>query len=708
MEYNISIIIPIYNVEKYLDKCLESLVEQTMKEIEVIMIDDGSTDGSSQIADTYAKKYINFKVIHKDNGGQAQARNIGLRHARGEYILFLDSDDLLPEKACEKLFTTAQKYNADIVMGRSAWKYPDGTIQNVDYLEKWFELDEGKNYRDKNDLAIGCPIVTSKLFKKEIIFESGLSFPEGITGEDVVFGLYTFHKAKSFYLIPDVVYWRTERQDINNLSTTQQKTAKIVRDRLEVIKLVDKYCDKYNLGSIKKHNRNATFAYINRTLEGIVDVNEKTIAYQDIKRFIDTHFKSEENISNYLPLDYKTLKNYMGIVNNKKKPPLYPKSELMSKELSENIKVSVIIPIYNVQEFLREALNSLLNQTLDKEFLEVIMVDDGSTDCSGQIMQEYCRLHKNFKAIHLGESSGAAGRPRNEGLKYATGKYVMYLDPDDKYPVNACEKLIEVAEDYNSEIVIGQFNLFNSSREWVNHKFPLEKIINTRVIAKQELLELPPAIWSKIYRKDLIEKYNITYPEGVIAQDAVFNVETLIKAETITYIPEVVCNYRIRENEKNKSITQKLNIKYFRDFISTRLQIIDLYSQETELDYFEKKYYVDIKYLIKLIMQSQLNNKNEMREVVDIIKPYIEKRVSQIDEQLTGEENLFCTLVRNNEIDNIIQFKTLKHPVDIEKVTEKMKAENLKYKALYNELANSNSWRLTGILRNFKKKVLKK
>ena len=101
-------------------------------------------------------------------------------------------------------------------------------------------------------------------------------------------------------------------------------------------------------------------------------------------------------------------------------------------------KISVIVPIHNVAKYIGESLDSILNQTIGHENLQVIMVDDGSTDESPAIMEEYSKKYPNFVSKRLDNKSGSAGRPRNEGLALATGKYVMFIDPDDFYTEDAC------------------------------------------------------------------------------------------------------------------------------------------------------------------------------------------------------------------------------------------------------------------------------
>ena len=124
---------------------------------------------------------------------------------------------------------------------------------------------------------------------------------------------------------------------------------------------------------------------------------------------------------------------------------------------TKNYKISIILPIFNVEDYIKDALKSIVNQTIGLEHLEVIMVDDCSTDKSGEIMDEYANKYENFTAIHLPENSGAAGKPRNVGMEKATGDYLMFLDPDDYYTDNACEILYNKIVEEDVDIVFGKY-----------------------------------------------------------------------------------------------------------------------------------------------------------------------------------------------------------------------------------------------------------
>ena len=134
-------------------------------------------------------------------------------------------------------------------------------------------------------------------------------------------------------------------------------------------------------------------------------------------------------------------------------------------------KISIIIPIFNMEKYLRRALDSIINQTMDFRDIEVIMVDDCSTDNSRKIIEEYSNKYPNFIGIYHEKNSGCAGIPRNTGLKLASGEYIMFLDPDDEYVSDCCEKLCEAVLRYDADIAFGRYVEVYENRKTVKKSY---------------------------------------------------------------------------------------------------------------------------------------------------------------------------------------------------------------------------------------------
>lgn len=196
----VSIIVPIYNTEKYLDECLRSIVSQTFKDWELILVDDGSTDSSGKIAEDYARKDNRIKVLHINNGGLSWARNHGIDIAVGEYITFVDADDELSDGALQSLYEAIIKYDADIVQGK--FTYEKGKTAKGGKIKN-FEPEEAiENVLLQRELVSSA---WGKLYRKEL-FE-GLRYRVGLYYEDLDLFYKLFEKCKRIVFIPETVYF---------------------------------------------------------------------------------------------------------------------------------------------------------------------------------------------------------------------------------------------------------------------------------------------------------------------------------------------------------------------------------------------------------------------------------------------------------------------------------------------------------------------
>lgn len=234
MEKNIiSIIIPVYNVENHLKQCIESVINQTYKELEIIIIDDGSKDSSGKICDEYAEKDKRIKVIHKENGGISKARNTGLDIATGKYIMFIDSDDFFEENTCELLYNEIENKNADYVIGNyrhtshdsKNWSYP---LFNVEDIDSNFKVSI-KDY--KKSIYVLNSVIWNKIYKRDFIEEHNLRFIEGVMAEDAIFAIYFYTNSDNGYYIKDVIYNYRQNDEKKSLSTTCTKEYFIQQDK---------------------------------------------------------------------------------------------------------------------------------------------------------------------------------------------------------------------------------------------------------------------------------------------------------------------------------------------------------------------------------------------------------------------------------------------------------------------------------------------
>ncbi len=232
----VSIIVPVYNVEDYLERCLNSIQAQTLKKWECICIDDGSTDGSGAVLDAWAAKDARFVVIHKENGGTSTARNAGLEKARGEYIGFVDPDDWIESETYELAFDAAQRTGADIVQWGTILELGDKAIPTKVLDEGFFDI--ARDY-DKGYSGGAC----DKLFKASFIFENGIRFPAGVRrGEDVSFSVMAYALAQRVFCLARALYHydRTRENSSTNLNFTEEALLEDAASRKRTCEQVEK------------------------------------------------------------------------------------------------------------------------------------------------------------------------------------------------------------------------------------------------------------------------------------------------------------------------------------------------------------------------------------------------------------------------------------------------------------------------------------
>lgn len=219
----ISVIVPVYNVEKYLDKCIQSILGQTYSNLEVLLIDDGSTDSSGAICDKYAAQDSRVRVFHKPNGGVSSARNLGLDNARGEWVGWVDSDDYISADMYEKLYTTATSKNADIAYGsyvcKNSVEMPSDLISVPDFISQYLCCF-------MNPLWI---TLTRKRLYDNIKFDEDANI-----GEDLLVTAKMYYYAEKRVKVPNAVYYYRE-----NISSITHLTNEVTLNSLVLHNLIE-------------------------------------------------------------------------------------------------------------------------------------------------------------------------------------------------------------------------------------------------------------------------------------------------------------------------------------------------------------------------------------------------------------------------------------------------------------------------------------
>ena len=255
----ISLIVPVYNTEQYLDKCLDSLAAQTLDDIEVLVINDGSPDNSRKVIEEYEKKYDFIHGYDKVNGGLSDARNYGIEKAAGEYVAFVDSDDYITPDMCEKMYRKAKEKDLDVVVCDTFMDYPDHSFVLKANLN--FSEDDVKNY------IICYPNAPARLIKREIFNE--VSFEKGIWYEDLqLMPRLVFYTDKIGFSDEAFYHYVQRDESIMNSSNISEKhkdifrVLKDVRDAYKKHGIFEKYYDELEYLHIIHLQRSAIFRFL--------------------------------------------------------------------------------------------------------------------------------------------------------------------------------------------------------------------------------------------------------------------------------------------------------------------------------------------------------------------------------------------------------------------------------------------------------------
>lgn len=228
----ISVVVPIYNVEEYLRPCLESLAAQTEGRFEAILVDDGSTDGSARIAQEFVERDPRFRLISQPNGGLGKARNTGIDQARGEYLAFLDSDDLLPRDAYALLLGSLVATGSDFATG-NVLRVTDSQRMQSRFLAEAFDRSRPRTHVTRFNALLADRTAWNKLWRRS--FWDGRRFPEGVLHEDIPVVIPAHFEAAAVDVIAEPVYLYRIRAGSERSITQRRLEPRVLLDRLAAV-----------------------------------------------------------------------------------------------------------------------------------------------------------------------------------------------------------------------------------------------------------------------------------------------------------------------------------------------------------------------------------------------------------------------------------------------------------------------------------------
>lgn len=421
-----SIIVPVYNVENYLKKCLESLIKQTYYNLEIICINDGSTDNSLQILREYKKKDKRIKVINQKHYGVSHTRNNGIRISKGDFITFVDSDDFIDLNVFEKCVKKIINNNADIVVYQliaENQKY-QRYIDNKIYIS-----DPYSAIRDYNLYPSTC----NKIFRRKIIIENNIFFKEDVKyAEDAIFKEFAFIKSTVIALEPSVIYHYVYRKN-----SAERSLNEIIKIESQ-IKRIDYLYDFYIKNNELRNIDNLIEILVQRVIPLINIVKNK-----DLKNFYKLIFLKLYNskLKPFINYNYnnisqsyiKKLKNFLSDFKKIKEP-----------------KISIIVSIHNNEKYIKRFINSMQKQNLID--FEIIFIDKNSSDNSLNIIFNYTLNDDRLIIRH--EKNKNIINSIYYGMLISKGKYILLLSIKNIFKEDFLNKIFNKAEQTNADLLI--------------------------------------------------------------------------------------------------------------------------------------------------------------------------------------------------------------------------------------------------------------
>ena len=291
MQEIISVIVPIYKVEEYLEQCINSILNQTYKNLDIILVDDGSPDKCPKICDEYAKRDNRIKVIHKQNGGLSDARNYGLNIAIGKYISFVDSDDYIDKNMYQDMINELRKNNADIVSCAINNVYSD-RIESSDIEERVYDTESALK-----DLILGRNLnqtVWNKLYKKDVI--NGILFEKGKINEDDFWTYQVFANSKKIITLNKPLYNYIHRKSSIMGQGYSEKNLNGLEARYNQYKFIEKNYPKLSLIAKKSVFFYAIFLY-QKLLISKHDISESYMYIKEYLKEIDFNNKERKQLT---------------------------------------------------------------------------------------------------------------------------------------------------------------------------------------------------------------------------------------------------------------------------------------------------------------------------------------------------------------------------------------------------------------------------
>lgn len=424
----VSIIMPVYNVEEYLHDSLNSLINQTLTEIEIICVDDCSTDSSGEILEFFKWKDNRLRILQNTkNVGAGFSRNKALSIAKGEYVLFLDSDDWLDENAIEELYDKATKNNLDVLMFKLInYNQDSGIFFKTDYYSMVIVnsyIDKVFDYRsfDKYKLFKIPNSPCNKLIKTSVLKDNDITFPEGLIHEDNLFFFKLMFNSKRMMITDDYYYNRRIRD--NSVMTTQDKKL------MDIISITDLVMSYFRQEGYYDEYKRQLLNYLLRALKSRfydIPIEYKEEYYHKMKENIDKYVNSYSIKEDFEKELYRPNKTFFNLLVNSKDLNEFNGIVIQDKTVKDSYDVSIVFKIdTHDKKSINAFMANLKNQEIDFEDMEIIMLLDGCLFEENTIINQYNDLNHNVKLINRDRLKADY---KEEIIRKTNGRKTVFLD----------------------------------------------------------------------------------------------------------------------------------------------------------------------------------------------------------------------------------------------------------------------------------------
>ncbi len=577
----VSIIMPTYNVEEYLPDTLDGLSKQTFTDFEIIFVDDGSEDDTVIILQEFAAKFGRATVLQQKHQYAGAARNLGMQHARGKYLLFLDGDDFFLPQMLEKSVEKAEKTESDICVFRANRKDNEtGKISGMPWSmrinkcpkEEVFSIET--NAKHIFEFTTAAP--WNKLYRSDFVRKYGLTFQETRQSNDVAFVFTSLALASKISVIDEDL--QTYRD--NNKKSLQGSNDKQPTCFFEAVKELKRRLVKYG---VYEKLEPALLNYVVEVSYYNLMTLKNVFSYEKIFYFIRNEVFEEFGITNrpddYFYAYWKTQERrhdlmYLSASDFFKKwcssaqrtpEDMYERTaEAVAEkggamETDTRPKISVIMPCLNSMEYLEECLSSVLGQTLP--YIEILCVDAGSTDGTVEYIEAQAAQDSRISLFHSEKKS--YGYQVNLGMDHAHGEFMAIVESDDYIVPDMYETLYSIAKRYSLEVVKSDFSRFYGDKEnrtfepapVLKNKKKYNTVKNVRLDAAvfDAYVLITPAIYSLSFLKE--KGIRLHESPGAAYQDNGFWFQILMYAERMWFYPESL--YMLRRDNPNSSVKSK-------------------------------------------------------------------------------------------------------------------------------------------------------